>query len=158
MIPDSSRGPDSGSPTLAKRREGVDFFRSHSRRPINRDFIASIFTRDRPGTSDPAVIGACAEAQLGYADSVPTGIYLDMTTKLPLVEPERIAAPTLILRGEHDGIASLDDLLGFFARLPGGDKRFAVLPGLAHCTPLGLARHLMWRILEDFFRAGDPAA
>lgn len=66
--------------------------------------------------------------------------------------------PTLILRGEHDGIASLDDLLAFFARLPGGDKRFAVLPGLAHCTPLGLARHLMWRTVEDFFRAGETGA
>lgn len=72
-------------------------------------------------------------------------------------EPGRVARLALD-RGEHDGIASLDDLLGFFARLPGGDKRFAVLPGLAHCTPLGLARHLMWRTLEDFFRAGDPGA
>ncbi len=143
-----------GSPTLAKRRDGVDFFRTHNRRPIDRAFITSIFTRDLPGTSDPAVIEACADAQLSYGDSVPTGTYLDMTTRLPLVDPERVAAPTLIVRGEHDGIATLDDLLAFFRRLPSGDKRIAVLPGLAHCTPLGLRRHLLWETVGNFLEAG----
>lgn len=144
-----------GSPTLAKRREGVAFYKTHNRRPIDRDFIASIFTRDRPGTSEPEVVAACAEAQLAYADSVPTGTYLDMTTKLPLVDPARIAAPTLIVRGEHDGIASLEDVLEFFKRLPSGDKRLAILPGLAHCTPLGLNRRLLWDTIFEFFAAGD---
>ena len=147
-----------GSPTLTKRKEGVAFFRSHNRRPIDTEFIASIFTRDEPGTSETAVIGACADAQLAYADSVPTGTYLDMTTKLPVVDPQAISAPTLIVRGEHDGIATIEDLLEFFRRLPTGDKRLAVLPGLAHCTPLGLRRHLMWETTEQFFAAtaGPP--
>jgi non-heme chloroperoxidase len=144
-----------GSPTLAKRREGLAFFRENNRRPIDRAFIASIFTRDLPGTSDPAVIDACADAQLAYADSVPTGTYLDMTSKLPLVAPERIRAPTLIVRGEHDGIATIEDLLEFFRRLSVGDKRIAVLPGLAHCTTLGLNRHILWTTATEFFEAGD---
>lgn len=141
------------SPTLSKRREGADFFRSHARRPIDADFVESIFTRDRPGTSDPAVVAACAAAQLAYGDSVPTGTYLDMTTRLPLVQPERIAAPTLVVRGEHDGIAAMEDLLEFFRRLPSGDKGFAVLPGLAHCTPLGNRRHLLWAAVASFLDA-----
>ncbi|UEM24434.1 alpha/beta fold hydrolase (plasmid) [Skermanella mucosa] len=143
-----------GSPTLTKRRDGVEYFRTHNRRPIDRDFITSIFTRDLPGTSDPAVIEACAQAQLAYADSVPTGTYLDMTTKLPLVDPESVACPTLIIRGEHDGIATIEDLLEFFKRLPAGDKRLVVLPNLAHCTPLGLHRHLLFETVLQFFRAG----
>jgi non-heme chloroperoxidase len=142
-----------GSPTLAKRREGAESFRTNNRRPIDREFIASIFTRDLPGTSHPAVIEACARAQLAYGDSVPTGTYLDMTTKLPLVDPMAIKAPTLIIRGEHDGIATVEDLLAFFQRLPTGDKRFVVLPGLAHCTPLGVRRHALWNAVLEFFRA-----
>ncbi len=140
-----------GSPTLAKRREGLEYYRTHSRRPIDRDFIASIFTRDRPGTTDPVVVEACARAQLAYGDSVPTGTYLDMTSRLPVVQPEDLPVPTLIVRGEHDGIASMEDLLGFFRRLPVADKQLAVLPGLAHCTPLGLRRHLMWETVRHFF-------
>ena len=139
------------SPTLEKRREGMEFFRTHNRRPIDRDFIASIFTRDKPGTSDPAVIAACADAQLAHADSVPTGTYLDMTANLPVVDPTGISAPTLIVRGEHDGIAAIEDLLEFFKRLNVADKSLTILPGLAHCTPLGLRRELLWKTVLEFF-------
>lgn len=142
-----------GSPTLTKRREGLQFFRENNRRPIDRAFITSIFTRDLPGTTEPAVIEACADAQLAYADSVPTGTYLDMSSRLPLVDPERIAAPTLIVRGEHDGIATIEDLLEFFRRLPTRDKRFAVLPDVAHCTTLGLNRHLVFAAVAEFFES-----
>ena len=144
-----------GSTTLSKRRDGVAFFRAHNRRPIDQAFIESIFLRDHPGTSDPDVMRACAAAQLAYADSVPTGTYLDMTCNLPLVDPARILVPTLVARGEHDGIASMSDLLGFFDRLPIGDKQFAVIPALAHLTPLGLERRRMWQLLRHFL--GDDA-
>ncbi len=73
-----------------------------------------------------------------------------MTSRLPVVQPEQILAPTLIVRGEHDGIASMEDLLEFFRRLPAADRQFVVLPGLAHCTPLGLRRHLMWETVRQF--------
>lgn len=147
-----------GSPTLEKRREGVAAFRASARRAISRAYIESIFTRDLPGTTHPAVIAACADAQMALGESVPTGTYLDMTTKLPLVDPTQIPAPTLIVRGEHDGIATLDDLLAFFARLPAGDKRFASLPGIAHVSPLGVRRHLLWNAVDDFLAAGAVPA
>ncbi len=142
-----------GSPTLAKRREGVAEFRAHNRRPITRASIESIFTRDHPGTSEPAVMTACAEAQLAYADSVPTGTYLDMTTRLPLVDPARVLAPTLVVRGKHDGIATEEDLAAFFVRLPNADKQYTVLPDLAHVTPLGTKRHRLWESVDAFLRA-----
>jgi non-heme chloroperoxidase len=139
------------SPTLAKRKEGIASFQASNRRKISRESIKGIFERDHPGTTHPAVAEACAEAQLALGDSVPTGTYLDMTTKLPLVSPDKIEAPTLIVRGEHDGIATMDDLLAFFRRLPTGDKRFASLPGLAHVTPLGVRRHVLWQAVDQFF-------
>lgn len=143
-----------GSPTLEKRKAGVAQFRASNRRAIDIDYLVGIFLRDGPGTTDPAVAEACARAQLLYDDSVPTGTYLDMTTKLPLVDPDRIAAPTFMVRGEHDSLATMDDLLAFFNRLPTNDKRFAVLPHLAHIATLGKARHVLWNAVDEFFRSG----
>jgi non-heme chloroperoxidase len=142
-----------GSPTLIKRREGIAQFRASNKRAIDRDYIKSIFLRDGPEATDPAVAEACAEAQLALGSSVPTGTYLDMTTRLPIVDPSLITSPTMIIRGEHDSIATMDDLLGFFLRLPSNDKRFAVLPGLAHVATLGVKRHLLWRTTNNFFLA-----
>jgi len=138
------------SPTLTKRKEQLDFFLSHNRRPIDHAFIRSIFTRDREGTTEPAVAVACADAQMQYADTVPTGTYVDMCMNLPVVDPEDIRAATFIVRAEHDGIATLEDLLAFFARLPVAHKQIAVLPGLAHSTPLGVHRHRMWEAVRAF--------
>jgi non-heme chloroperoxidase len=143
-----------GSRTLADRRTGAASFTASKRRAIDRAFIASIFNRDKDGTTDPEVIEACASAQLAFGDSVPSGTYADMTMRLPLVDPSKIATPTLIVRGEHDGIASMADLLAFFDHLPTSDKQFAVIPGLAHCTPLGTFRHRMWHAVHQFLLAG----
>jgi alpha-beta hydrolase superfamily lysophospholipase len=139
-----------GSSTLAKRAESVEFFRSHNRRPRDREMIRSIFTRDKPGTSDPAVAEAMADAELPFGDSVPTGTYLDMTTKLPLVDPLKVQSPVLIARGEYDGIASEEDLLNFFRRLPVPDRQFAVLPGASHSVALGINREQFWHVMSSF--------
>src|ERR1700722_11317164 len=56
------------SPTLAKRAEQLDYFRTHNRRVRDREMIRSIFTRDHPGTSDPAVAEALADAELVFGD------------------------------------------------------------------------------------------
>jgi hypothetical protein len=71
--------------------------------------IRSIFTRDKPGTSDPAVGEALADVELAFGDSVPTGTYLDMTANLPVVDPQKVHAPVMIVRGEFDGIATEED-------------------------------------------------
>src|SRR5229473_5139434 len=102
------------SPTLAKRAEQVEYFRSHNRRLRDRAMIRSIFTRDHPGTSDPGVAEALADAELVFGEEVPTGTYLDMTANLPVVDPQKVHGPVMIVRGEHDGIASEEDLLDFF--------------------------------------------
>jgi hypothetical protein len=53
--------------------------------------IESIFTRDKPGTSDPGIVDYLAAAELRYGDQVPTGTYLDMTANLPVVNPTKVA-------------------------------------------------------------------
>jgi alpha-beta hydrolase superfamily lysophospholipase len=138
------------SPTLAKRAEQLDYFRTHNRRRRDRAMIRSIFTRDHPGTSDPAVAEALADAELAFGDEVPTGTYLDMTANLPVVDPLKVDAPVMIVRGEHDGIASEEDLLDFFRQLPNPDRQFVVLPGAAHALVFGHNRHQLWHIVHAF--------
>jgi pimeloyl-ACP methyl ester carboxylesterase len=145
-----------GSPTLADRRKRLTEFQSKNRRPIDRAFVHSIFTRDHPGCAEEKVVDAFAEAILALDDSVPTGTYVDMCSKLPVVDPERITMPALIMRGEHDGIAGYDDLAEFFKRLPNSDKQFAVMPGLAHSTFHQKNYLIGLHILQAFFSQPDP--
>ncbi len=145
-----------GSPTLGKRAEQIEYFRTHNRRPRGRDMIRSIFTRDKPGTSDPAVAEALADAELQFGDTIPTGTYLDMTANLPVVDPLRVKSPVLMVRGEHDGIATEEDLLEFFRRLPNSDRQFIVLAGGSHSVGLGLTRAQLWHVMRAFLTL--PAA
>jgi alpha-beta hydrolase superfamily lysophospholipase len=139
-----------GSPTLAKRAEAVDYYRTHNRRLRDRDMIRSIFTRDKPGTSDPAIGEFLADQELKFGDQVPTGTYLDMTANLPVVDPLKVLSPVLLLRGEYDGIASVDDLAAFYKQLPGGDRQFVILPATAHSVVLGSNRQLFWHVMRSF--------
>lgn len=139
-----------GSNTLTKRAEDLEYYRTHSTRPRDRDQIRSIFTRDKPGTSDPAVAEAIADAELQYGTTVPTGTYLDMTANLPLVDPSKLPMPVQIVRGEYDGIATEDDVLAFFRRLPAPDREFVVLPGAAHLVAMGTNRRQFWHVFRSF--------
>jgi pimeloyl-ACP methyl ester carboxylesterase len=145
-----------GSPTLAERKKKLADFQSRNRRPIDRAFVHSIFNRDHPGTADEATINAFADAILALDDSVPTGTYVDMCSKLPLVDPAKVKAATLILRGEYDGIAGFDDLLEFFKRLPNSDKQFAVMAGISHASFQQKNYRTVYHILHAFF--SRPAA
>ena len=145
-----------GSPTLAERRKKLPEFQSKHRRPIDRAFVHSIFDRDHPGTADEATINAFSDAILALDDSVPTGTYVDMCSKLPLVEPAKITAPTIIMRGEFDGIAGFDDLIEFFKRLPNPDKQFAVMAGIAHASFQQKNYRAVYHILHAFFTQPEP--
>jgi len=145
-----------GSPTLAKRGEQVEYYRTHNTRLRDRSMIESIFTRDKPGTTDPAVPKALADMELVYGDQVPTGTYLDMTAHLPVVEPIKILSPVAVLRGEFDGIATMEDLWDFFRQLPNGDKQFSVIAGAAHALATSRNRQAFWHVAQAFLTM--PAA
>ena len=107
-----------GSPTLAERRKKLPEFLKTKRRPIDRKFVRSIFERDHPGTADDNVIEAFADHILKLDDSIPNGTYIDMCNHLPVVDPTKIVVPTIVMRGEYDGIAGFEDLMNFFEALP----------------------------------------
>src|SRR5438874_9104342 len=145
-----------GSPTLEQRRKRLAEFQSKNRRPIDRAFVHSIFERDHPGTADKATIEAFADAILKLDDSVPTGTYVDMCSKLPLVDPAKLTVPIIVMRGEFDGITGFDDLLEFYRRLPNPDKQFAVMPGISHASFQQKNYMLVYHILLSFFAQPAP--
>ena len=146
-----------GSPTLAERKKRLPEFIAKNRRPIDRAFVQSIFARDHPDTADQATVSAFADAILALDDSVPTGTYVDMCSKLPLVDPARITVPTIVMRGQHDGIAGMDDLIEFFKRLPNPDKQFCVMPGISHASFQQKNYLMVYHILHAFFTQPEPA-
>ena len=121
-----------------------------------RPFIHSVFDRDHPDTAERKVIEAFADAVAALDNSVPTGTYVDMCSKLPVVNPEKITVPTLVMRGQHDGIASMEDLLKFFAKLPNPDKQFTVMPGISHASFQQKNYMLVYHILASFFSQPEP--
>ena len=145
-----------GSPTLAERRKKLADFQSRNRRPIDRAFVHSIFNRDHPGTADEATINAFADAILALDDSVPTGTYVDMCSKLPLVDPAKLTVPTIVMRGQWDGIAGLDDLIEFFKRLPHMNKQFSVMEGISHASFQQKNYMMVYHILHAFFTQPEP--
>jgi pimeloyl-ACP methyl ester carboxylesterase len=145
-----------GAPTLEERRKKLPQFAATNRRPIDRAFVHSIFNRDHPGTADEKVIDAFADAILALDDSVPTGTYVDMCSKLPMVDPGKIKASTLIMRGQWDGIASMQDLLAFFEKLPNPNKQFTVMAGISHASFQQKNYMLVYQILADWFSRQPP--
>ena len=146
-----------GSPTLEQRRKKLpDYMAAGNRRPIDRAFVQSIFTRDHPGTAEDRFVNAFADAILSLDDSVPIGTYIDMCLHLPVVDPAKITCPTIVMRGQYDGIAGFDDLVEFFKRLPNPDKQFAVMPGIAHASFQQKNYRMVRHILASFFAQPDP--
>jgi pimeloyl-ACP methyl ester carboxylesterase len=145
-----------GSPTLADRRKKLPEFQAKNRRPIDKAFIHSIFDRDHPGTAEEKVIDAFADAVTALDTSVPTGTYVDMCARLPVVDPTKITVPTLIMRGQWDGIAGFADLMGFFEKLSNPDKHFAVMPGISHASFQQKNYALVYHILQSFFTQPAP--
>jgi pimeloyl-ACP methyl ester carboxylesterase len=145
-----------GSPTLAERRKKLDEFRKVNRRPIDRAFMRSVFSRDHPGCAEEKVVEAFADAVLALDDSVPTGTYVDMCSKLPVVDPAKVLAPTIVMRGEYDGIAGFDDLIEFFKRLPNADKQFTVMAGISHASFQQINYLMVYHILHSFFTQPEP--
>ncbi len=145
-----------GSPTLAERRKKLPEFQAKNRRPIDKEFVYSIFNRDHPGAAEDRVIEAFAQAITALDSSVPTGTYVDMCAGLPVVDPVKIQAPTIVMRGQWDGIAGIDDLLAFFKLLPNPDKHFAVMPGISHASFQQKNYLMVYQILFSFFAQPEP--
>jgi pimeloyl-ACP methyl ester carboxylesterase len=144
------------SHTLENRRKKLPEYIAKNRRPIDRAFVHSIFERDHPDTADKATVNAFADAILTLDDSMPTGTYVDMCSKLPLVDPAKINVPCMVMRGEYDGIASFEDLIEFYKRLPNTNKQFSVMKGISHASFQQKNYKMVYHILHAYFTMPEP--
>jgi pimeloyl-ACP methyl ester carboxylesterase len=138
------------APEIDRRRAQAERYKANPRRPISLATIQRIFDRDVPGTSEPEAAQALAAFELKFGDTVPTGTYLDMATNLPMVDPAKLRCPVLMIRAEHDGNASEEELMRFYAALPNKDKQFVMIAGQTHSGGLGINRHRMWHWVHAF--------
>jgi len=150
LILDAFTYTGEGAPEIMRRRAQVESYKARSYRSIDRSTFVGIFSRDDPTTFEPAVADALADYELGMGNRVPSGTYLDMAIHLPLVDPTRIACPTCLIRAEHDGNATEDELMKFFSLLPNRDKQFIFMRGVAHVAVLGINRHRLWHVMREF--------
>ena len=156
LVLDAMVWTGAGSPTLENRRKKLPEFKAQNRRPIDLDFVRSIFSRDHPGCAEASVVEAFAEAICALDDSIPNGTYVDMCENLPVVDPQKLTMPTLIMRGQWDGIASMDDLLDFFRLLPNPDKQFKVMAGISHASFQQRNYLMAYQILHTFLTQPEP--
>jgi alpha-beta hydrolase superfamily lysophospholipase len=138
------------APEIDRRRAQAAALKANPRRPISRAAIQRIFDRDIPGSSEPAVAEALAAYELAFGNTVPSGTYLDMALNLPMADPAKIACPVCMIRGEHDGNASVEELIRFYTALPNTDKHFIMIAGQAHAGGLAINRHRLWHAVNAF--------
>jgi alpha-beta hydrolase superfamily lysophospholipase len=149
----------SGAAEIERRRKRIEQLRSSNRRKRDAAMIRSIYTRDGHASAyDPAVAEAVIASEMKFGDQVPSGTYIDMAVNLPLVDPTKVKSPVLMVRGEHDGNSTNDDLLDFYRQLPNGDRQFVILPQTAHSLGSSKNRHLLWYAVMNFLAAPLPVA
>ena len=156
LVLDAMVWTGAGSPTLENRRKKLPEFKAQNRRPIDLDFVRSIFSRDHPGCAEDSVVEAFAAAICALDDSIPNGTYVDMCENLPIVDPQKLTMPMLVMRGQWDGIASMDDLLDFFRLLPNPDKQFKVMAGISHASFQQRNYLMAYQILHTFLTQPEP--
>ena len=150
LILDAFTYTGTDAPEIDRRRAAADKYRANPSRSVSVATYLSIFNRDKPGTYEPIVAQALAEEELKHGDSVPSGTYLDMAVNMPMVDPRRVQCPVCLIRAEHDGNASEAELLEFFKLLPNHDKQLMFVAGLTHAGMLGVNRHRIWHVMQEF--------
>jgi pimeloyl-ACP methyl ester carboxylesterase len=140
-----------GAPEIMRRRRDIQKYTASNFRPTNLDSFKAIFSRDDPSTFDPAVPIALADYELKLTDRTPNGTYIDMAIHMPIVDPKKLQCSVCMTRAEHDGNATDAELLNFFGQLPNKDKQFAMIKGIAHVGVLGINRHRMWHVMNEFW-------
>jgi alpha-beta hydrolase superfamily lysophospholipase len=145
------------APEIERRRKQADFYRANPRRPFGMAQIQNIFDRDVAGKADPALVKAVADIELKLGDSVPSGTYLDMAVNMPMVDPARLTCPVCLVRPEHDGNASEEELFQFFRALAAKDKSFVLVHGMTHGGGMiGSHRQRLWHIVQAFLTCPPP--
>ncbi len=138
------------APTLIARAKRIDEWRASNVRKRDREMIESIFTRDGgPPTASRPAIEALIKQELAYGDTAPTGTYIDMSVNLPLVDPAKVKAPTMLIRGLIDQNSTMAEHYEFFDKLQMNLKQLNVIPG-GHALASGAGYRQLHHAIDAF--------
>jgi pimeloyl-ACP methyl ester carboxylesterase len=118
-------------------------YRTNTEADARSDFIRGQYEQD--------VVDAYAQEALKADPQSPNGALLDTLTKLPIVAPERIVVPTLIIRPEKDFVSSPEEMLEFFGKLKTADKSYVCLPEGGHAILLEKGHRRFQQTVLAFF-------
>ncbi len=150
LILDAFTWTGEGAPEIMRRRQDVAKYQASLTRPLTRETLRGIFSRDDPSTFEAPVPEALADYELPLGNTSPNGTYIDMAIHMPMVDPTKILCPVMMHRAATDGNATDAELLEFFGKLPNTDKQFVKLNGIAHVAVLGKNRARVWHAMASF--------
>jgi pimeloyl-ACP methyl ester carboxylesterase len=107
------------------------------------DFIEGCYEQD--------VVDAYVRACLETDPRSPNGVIVDFLTRLPILDPARIAVPVMIFFGEHEFPEKAEQMMEFFKTLKTTDKQLIVLPGGGHAIILEKPHLQAFHIFTAFF-------
>lgn len=139
------------SPDVLKRRERLEEFSKAPYAEIpEAGWKKRFLSLTPPELSDAAMVDHFAHAAFVVERRTPNGPQIDMTARLPMVDPTRITVPTLMIHGQYDDVADTAGLLPFFAALPSPEKRYVIVPDAGHMAHLQKGRGRLQSAIADF--------
>ena len=115
--------PSSRSAPMPKEQ-----YRVNDETAARSDFIA--------GQYEPDVVEKYVKEALAADTKSPNGVIVDQISKFPILKPELIKVPTLIIHPEKDFLATEAETLEFFAKLGTPYKSYIALPEGGHAILL----------------------
>ena len=103
-------------------------YRINDEKAARSDFIAGQYEED--------VVEKYVKEALAADPKSPNGVRVDFISKLPILQPEQIKVPTLIIHPEKDFLATESETLEFFGKLGTNYKSYIALPDGGHAILL----------------------
>ena len=106
-----------------------------------------------PAASDQAAVDAWVKEVSQWGAKAPNGVLVDLMTKMPIVDPAKITAPTMVIFGDLDRLTKITqpELPGYFAALPNTDKQLIIVPGGGHALVVQKPRLRLYTEVAKWF-------
>ena len=117
-----------GVPAMKSAPVPKEHYRINDEKAARSDFITGQYEED--------VVATYVKEALASDPKSPNGVYIDMISKLPLLQPEQIKVSTLIIHPEKDFLATENETLEFFGKLGTTYKSYIALPDGGHAILL----------------------
>ena len=114
--------------------------------------VQNIFDRDVAGKADPALVKALGRFRAAVRrQRAERNLPRHLAINMPMVDPVQLTCPTCLVRPQHDGNASEEELFRFFRTLASKDKQFVLMQGMTHGGGMvGSQRHRLWHVIHAF--------